>query len=376
MLAFSASNGSSTSRVLLAGAVGAAWTLLYSGTAPAEPATLPPAPDPNQAAADARTANDAQTAPDVTPPEAQPSSQMSPAAQEAQASPEVDQAAADARASPSNVGTLKVEKAGGEAVVTEDPTTPVIPDQTPFPERAYQLQWEIDVPLFAIGGALALGREIRSTNSSAPAYCTTVPEGCDENDLNAIDKPFAGTYDERWSDATDVVVLVLGVAPWPMLWFDNSLVNTLNDITVIYESAMTAMAISGLATLSASRARPFVYGTKAPEDVRNSPNGALSFVSGHTTMAFALSTSTFWTIYRRHGSGAYAWTTLAVGTALASSVAVGRVLAGKHFPTDVVTGAAVGASVGTLIPALHDAPVLVVPTVNATGAGLDVSLTL
>jgi membrane-associated phospholipid phosphatase len=136
------------------------------------------------------------------------------------------------------------------------------------------------------------------------------------------------------------------------------------------------MAISGLATLSASRARPFVYGTKAPEDVRTSPNGALSFVSGHTTMAFALSTSTFWTIYRRHGAGAYAWSTLAIGTALASSVAVGRVLAGKHFPTDVLTGAAVGASVGTLIPALHDAPVLVVPTVNTTGAGLDVSLRL
>lgn len=357
MLAFSASNGSSSSPTLLASAVGAAWALSVSAPALAEPAAAPP--------------------PEVGEAEQAPSSpQINEAAAQAQGSPEVSEAAAQAQASPADVGSLKVEKAGNEAVVTEDPTTPVIPDKSPFPERAYQLQWEIDVPLFAIGGALALGREIRSSNSSAPAYCTTVPEGCDENDLNAIDKPFAGTYDERWSDATDVVVLVLGLAPWPMLWFDNTLLNTLNDVTVIYEAALTAMAISGLASLSASRARPFVYGTKAPEEVRTSPNGALSFVSGHATMAFALSTSTFWTIYRRHGSGVYAWTTLGVGTALATSVAVGRVLAGKHFPTDVVTGAAVGASVGTLIPALHDAPIMVVPTVNATGAGLDVSLTL
>ena len=39
-------------------------------------------------------------------------------------------------------------------------------------------------------------------------------------------------------------------------------------------------------------------------------------------------------------------------------------------------GAAVGASVGTLIPALHDAPVLVVPSASSTGASIDVSLTL
>jgi membrane-associated phospholipid phosphatase len=271
---------------------------------------------------------------------------------------------------------LKVESGAGKAVVVQDPTTPVLPDKQPFPERAYQLQWEIDVPLFAIGAALALGRQVRSTNGSAPAYCTTIPEGCNPDDLNPIDKPFAGNYDERWSDATDVALWTMFVAPWPMLWIDNSFLNAVNDITIIYESALTALALSGLATLSASRPRPFVYGTKAPEDVRTSPNGALSFVSGHTTLAFALSTSTFWTIYRRHGSGPYAWTTLGVGTAVASFVGVGRVAAGKHFPTDVLTGAAVGGAVGTLIPALHDTPVLVVPSIDATGAGVDVSLSL
>lgn len=263
-----------------------------------------------------------------------------------------------------------------DTVLVTDPTTPVLPDRDFIPERAYQLQWEVDVPLFAIGGALALGREMRTSNSSAPAYCTTVPTGCDEQDLNSIDRPFAGRYDERWSDSTDWVVLALLSAPWPMLWYDNTFLNTFNDVTVIYESGLTAIALSGLATLSASRARPFVYGDAAPESVRNSPNGSLSFVSGHTTMAFALSTSTFWTIYRRQGSTPYAWVTLAAGTTAASAVAIGRVMAGKHFPTDVLTGAAVGASVGTLLPALHDAPVAVVPSVGRRDVKLRLSVTL
>ena len=334
MPAFSASNGSNVSPTRLLVLV-TAWLGLVATSAPAW------------------------GAPDATPPPA-----------------EAGEAAAEAQAAAVETGDLEVEQGDGNAVVVEDPTTPVIPDEQLIPQRAYQLQWEIDIPLFAIGAALALGREIRSTNSSAPAYCTTIPEGCDEDDLNPIDKPFAGRYDENWSKATDVLVLLLFSAPWPMLWANNTFLNTLNDVTIIYESGLTALALSGLATLSASRARPFVYGTKAPEDVRTSPNGALSFVSGHTTMAFALSTSTFWTIYRRHGKGTYAWVTLGVGTAVASAVVVGRVMAGKHFPTDVVTGAAVGASVGTLMPALHDAPGLVVPNVNATGAGFDVSLTL
>lgn len=261
---------------------------------------------------------------------------------------------------------VSVTEAGArqDKILVTDPTTPVLPDRAPFPKRAYQLQWEVDVPLFAIGAALALGREMRTSNSSAPAYCTTIEDGCDENDLNPIDRPFAGRYDARWSDATDWVVLGLLAAPWPMFWVNNTFLNTLNDATIVYESALTAAALSGLATLSASRARPFVYGNAAPESVRNSPNGSLSFVSGHTTVAFALSTSTFWTIYRRHGATVSSWATLAAGTTAASAVAVGRVMAGKHFPTDVLTGAAVGASVGTLIPALHDAPIAVVPDVG------------
>jgi membrane-associated phospholipid phosphatase len=156
-----------------------------------------------------------------------------------------------------------------------------------------------------------------------------------------------------------------------MLWWNNSLANTVNDLVVIYESALVAQALSGLATLSAGRARPFVYGTRAPEEVRTSPNGALSFVSGHTTLAFALSTSTFWTIQRRHGnSSAYTWVSLAGLTTVAAFVGVGRVAAGKHFPSDVVTGAAVGASVGTLVPFMHDTPVAVIPRADKDSASL------
>jgi membrane-associated phospholipid phosphatase len=49
-----------------------------------------------------------------------------------------------------------------------------------------------------------------------------------------------------------------------------------------------------------------------------------------------------------------------------------RILAGEHFPTDVVAGAAVGAAIGLIVPALHAAPsrMSAVPLAVASGGGI------
>ena len=159
-----------------------------------------------------------------------------------------------------------------------------------------------------------------------------------------------------------------------MLWANNSLPNAANDVFVIYESALLAFAISTLATASVSRARPLVYGSKAPESERIDPDAALSFASGHSTLAFALATSTFWTIHRRHGpSSAYSWVALACGSVLATAVASARVAAGEHFPSDVAAGAALGAATGTLVPALHGRPIVVLPRAEHANIGFSIS---
>ncbi|MCA9597305.1 MAG: phosphatase PAP2 family protein [Myxococcales bacterium] len=253
------------------------------------------------------------------------------------------------------------------------PLTPVVPEPEAPPKRAYQLYWQLDVPLLVSAGVLSLGRSFRTAKGSAPAYCTTTPEGCDKSDLAAWDRPYAGTYEPRWNTVSDLGAGVLLVAPIPLLSADEGFLSALNDSVVVYESTVTAVALSALATLSTSRARPFVYGTSAPESVRKSPDGALSFISGHTTASFALSTSLFWTVERRHHGSAYTWAVFGVGTAVATTVGISRVKAGKHFPSDVVAGALVGASIGTLIPALHDTPVRVTPEVDKERASLSLS---
>jgi membrane-associated phospholipid phosphatase len=261
-----------------------------------------------------------------------------------------------------------VGEEGGRRVAAVPDVTPIVPEPTERPVRAYQLYWELDVPLLAVAIVLGGGRMIRSSEVTAPPYCLTVSDPCKKDGLNPLDRAFAGRYSPAWSQASDIGALALAISPIPLLWIDEGFVNMLNDSVVIYQSGLLAVAFSGISSSGTGRGRPYVYGDTAPDDVKRSPEASLSYFSGHSTLAFALSTSLFWTINRRHPGSAYSWTVFTIGTATASFVATARVMAGKHFPSDVLAGAAVGAGVGTLLPALHSSPVIVSVTPDGDGA--------
>jgi membrane-associated phospholipid phosphatase len=93
-------------------------------------------------------------------------------------------------------------------------------------------------------------------------------------------------------------------------------------------------------------------------------------LSSHAAAAFAIATSTFMTSRRLHPTGRLRYVVAGVGAGMATFVAVARILAGRHFITDSLGGTIVGISVGVLVPALHDAPVTIVPSASAEQRGL------
>jgi membrane-associated phospholipid phosphatase len=271
-----------------------------------------------------------------------------------------------------------VGQEAGRPLTSQSDVTPVIPSPTERPDRSFQLYWEIDIPVLTFAVVLGGARFARTSTTQPPAWCVQIsPEKvCDKKDLNFVDRPFAGRYAPAWSTASDFGMAALGVAPVLVLTPDQGFLNMLNDSVVIYQSALLATMLSGVASLGASRGRPYTYGDKAPVEVREGPEGSLSYFSGHAAFSFAMSTSLFWSVHRRHRNSLFSWSVLGVGTATASFVALARVMGGKHFPTDALAGAAIGASVGTLIPALHGSPVMVETTPAGDGAMLTYSQTL
>jgi membrane-associated phospholipid phosphatase len=261
----------------------------------------------------------------------------------------------------------KVEDA--KDVAKEAALTPIIPNPDDVTRPAFLLYAEIDVPILAVGAVFVLARRTKTE----PAFCAPA---CDRVELNRLDNLTAGYYSAGWSRFSDYLQYGLATSAAALLLVDEGVLAALNDGVVLLESTLSASSVSSIMTLAAGRPRPFLYGDpdnpdgfKAPLSIRNSANASLSFLSGHTTQAFAIATSFYIAQRRLHPRSRRPEILLGAGLTVASLIAISRVMAGYHFITDVVGGAVVGSSIGVLVASVHGSPVQIVPVVNDTPTG-------
>ena len=123
---------------------------------------------------------------------------------------------------------------------------------------------------------------------------------------------------------------------------------------IVIESVLVQGAVVQAVKFIAARKRPFVrYGdgeTSGTYDV-NGRDSHISLPSGHTGFAAALGTSVAMTATLQDSPAApWLWGAAAAATVVTGSL---RMMAEKHYFTDVVTGAAIGAASGVLFPLLH-----------------------
>lgn len=134
--------------------------------------------------------------------------------------------------------------------------------------------------------------------------------------------------DRRFSDA-----VVLG-----SMWFQTNL--------------STLMLTDGVKN-SVRRNRPFVYYNAVPLEYRMEADARKSFFSGHTSLTACNSffAAKVWTdLHPNSRWNPFVWSAAAI---VPTYVAWQRVKAGKHYPSDVAVGLAVGAAMGYLIPVIH-----------------------
>jgi membrane-associated phospholipid phosphatase len=193
---------------------------------------------------------------------------------------------------------------------------------------------------------------------------------CDPREVNALDRHAIGNDSGAAAWLSDVTVGLALLGPAALDWFALRDVRPyLEDLTVYAEAIAVSAAM--VTTLKHATGRPFPRTYAGDPELVGSVNGYRSFYSGHTALAFtALSTASV-TIGERYGLYLWPWlTTVVVGT----SVAIERVAAGWHFPTDVMVGAVAGTAVGVAVPLLHLRRLRLVPfdlgAPRAPGVGL------
>lgn len=226
------------------------------------------------------------------------------------------------------------------------------PDAAPYPFRLGPQ----DAVLGASSAALLAWGQVRYFDME-PAR----PSELDPDDLPALDRWAAGNYSEAAMRASDALLFPALAAPLALSAWDARARGRLSELAVDAAIYAEALALSSALNLLARSARvhprPLVYhGSDAPASEKRKGEAAGSFYSGHANGAFLAAAYLGYTYPLRHPEFAHAAWLRAGAFGYAAVVAGLRVAAGKHFPSDILVGAATGTLFGWLFPRLHLRP--------------------
>jgi len=179
---------------------------------------------------------------------------------------------------------------------------------------------------------------------------------CSVSHVNGLDRFATRQSSEVAGTASNV--LVEGALPATVLATlildkrNDPSTNVAADLAIVGETALINTALLQVVKKTVARPRPLAYRATDPA-VLGMDDTYQSFYSGHTSTAVAIGLS-YAQLYLRRHQNRHAWLVNAGFWTLGTTIGALRVGAGKHFPTDVMTGAAVGATLGLAIPKLHN----------------------
>jgi membrane-associated phospholipid phosphatase len=223
--------------------------------------------------------------------------------------------------------------------------------QTMQRRDVYKLKAAVDIPLTAAGIAWSLYAfpKIYDKENSTIAQIQSL----NVNNINGFDRWAAAKYSEK-ADATSDIFFYASI-PMPLLLLaDKDIRKDAAKIGFLYLETLSVTGIFYTATpYMVDRYRPFAYNTSVPMDQRVSGNARNSFLAGHPAL---VGTTTFFMakIYSDyHPESNFKYVLFGVAIAATGTTAYLRHRAGRHFPSDLLTGMTVGTLSGILVPHFH-----------------------
>jgi len=220
-----------------------------------------------------------------------------------------------------------------------------------FAQSPYTLDVTRESIIF--GSAIGFGIIGLTVNDDIVPFTIDEINALDRNDVNTFDRSATYNWSLAAANASDILATALILSP-ALLAFSEDVRNDFTPVlTMYFQTLILAEALPLTLKGITQRTRPFVYNEDAPLDEKQTQNAKRSFFSGHTSVAFAMAVflSTVYGDYHPNSK----WKPVVWGSSLlvASMVGYLRYAAGKHFPTDIITGALIGSALGYFIPFIH-----------------------
>lgn len=210
------------------------------------------------------------------------------------------------------------------------------------PAAIYDVSVPLDGAIIVVSGAGILVPYALSSRLIHPS-CP-----CSPSSVNSFDRGVIGNNSDAADQLSNVTVALAIVAPPVADWLAVGTSRTLLDDLVVFTESLTVNgALNTAVKYAVQRPIPRAYDDPA---VAASPHSYRSFYSGHTSLTFAALATTSVTLNARTR---LTWQPWAATILIGASVGIERVLAGYHFYTDVLAGAAAGAAVGLAVPLVH-----------------------
>ncbi len=186
-----------------------------------------------------------------------------------------------------------------------------------------------------------------------------IPEEIDALDpaqLNGLDRGATRFWSPGADRASDHLVHTQMILPLGLGLAGNGSSQPGKVLPMYLETMAVTSGVTYLLKTVFGRTRPFVYNRNPAiaADLKMSATARRSFPSGHAANAFA-SMVFFAGVYEKLNPGV-SDTGLVWAGCLTSAAVTGvlRIKAGRHFTSDVLAGAALGALVGYLVPHWHE----------------------
>lgn len=218
-------------------------------------------------------------------------------------------------------------------------------------ESPYKFNWKHEVAIASAtiayaGGGIALDY---TRKGLTPAQIGSL----DDSNINAFDRLALGNRSDQGALASDILLGTSFVLPAAVLAVKRCRADALIIGLMWIEVAGLTLGTTEYVKSLVLRTRPYVYNTNLSVDEKLGRDARMSFFSGHTsaTAAFSFFGAKVFADYSDNNTHkALVWTGAAI---LPAVVGYLRVRAGRHFPTDVITGYLVGGAIGYLVPFLH-----------------------
>ncbi len=240
------------------------------------------------------------------------------------------------------------------------------------PDSPCALSWEKDGLLF--GSVLALRavvpklpQNLRDLSGYTEAELNKAYR---RQDVNPIDRMFIGPYKSFYEHSSRYSNGLLWCLPFGFLIPSRSRADILKVGVMFVQIQLMYPLVTGFINPRVARMRPYGYSEEETLAWRKADWSQMSFVSGHTNFGFAFGvfTACVYSDYFPDSKWKPAVWTAALG--LASATGISRVLARRHFPTDVIPAALTGSFIGWFVPWIHrknDSRVRLEPSLSPLG---------